>query len=69
MRICCYLPSLLSSSVSEVTDTGDWIGLLAVLDSCVARLTLNDDNASDSDCDSSSVKQEKIKPRLNLLTM
>lgn len=28
-----------------------------MLDSCVARLTLNDDNASDSDCDSSSTKQ------------
>jgi len=26
-----------------------------VLDSCVARLMLNDDKASDSDCDSSSV--------------
>jgi len=49
------LPSLLSSSVSEVTETGDWIGLLAVLDSCVARLMLKDDKASDSDCDSSSI--------------
>lgn len=56
-----YSPSLLSSSVSDVTDTGDWIGLLAVLDSCVARLTLNDDNASDSDCDSSSTKHISIR--------